>query len=411
MKTRRPVRNYLKKYGKSYILSGFLALLTTQTHAQQAEPFHNSFDTLPTLAKTYATAQEGYIVITDNAGPFKVGLIKADFQSQMRNDSGDIPFQYWVTPAPNAVDLEYSIDTEIKQEGTGSLNVKFKRGDLRYWGGTEVNIFFPPIDARGADIRFWLRSENDTGKSVYVYLLDEMFRPCEYWAFYKPAVGQWRHLEIAQGKQSGATRHMPSLDNPAAKQETSCTGDIKRVSGIQITMNGYDEQVAADYRLDGLEVTPAPRTYFSTVLSITGECSLRSEAGVDGISARWFDPQIDDTDWKKTIIPNRWDEANNPVAWYRIQFTLSEDAIAVIADKPAYMLFKGVDESAWIWLNGVKLGSHSEDRMEGWDQPFAFDVTEHLKTEGENLLVVKVLNREQAGGIWRPISIVTEQSR
>lgn len=29
------------------------------------------------------------------------------------------------------------------------------------------------------------------------------------------------------------------------------------------------------------------------------------------------------------------------------------------------IVFGGVDESAWLWLNGEKLGSHSADRKEG----------------------------------------------
>lgn len=401
MNTARTIRDHLRTRSAGFVASSVLLLLAAQVRAQGSESFRNSFDTLPIPARTFAQAQEGYILLDATEGPFEVELTKADFQSQMRNDSGDLPFQYWVTRAPNVVDLKYSIDTELKQEGTGSLNVRFKRGDLTYYGGTEVNIFFPPIDARGTDISLWLRSENDTGKSVYIYLLDEIYRPCEYWAFYNPAVAQWHHLEISQGRQSGATRHKPEKDNP---------GDIKRVSGIQITMNGYDEQVAADYHLDDLVITPAPRTCFSTVKELGGECSLRPEADVDGVSARWFDQQLDDTDWGTTTIPNPWDEASNPIAWYRIRFTLSEDEIAAIAGKSAYMLFKGVDESAWVWLNGKKIGSHSEDSKEGSDQPFAFNVTEHLKTEGENLLAVKVLNREHAGGIWRPVSIVTEES-
>ena len=401
MNRARLVRNDLKECSVLFAMIGCLALLTAQVHAQTGTHFVNSFDTPPTLQKNAADDNEGYIVVEDGQDSLEVSLATSDFRGQMRNDP-DVKFQYWITPAMNMLDLEYTTDSEMKQKGAGSLNVKFKRGSELYYSGTEVIMFFPPFDARGADIRFWLRSENDAGKAVYVYLLDEMYRPCEHWSFYNPVIEQWHQLKITQGKQLDASIHKPNK---------SYAGDIKRVSGILIRLYAYEEDRAADYHLDEIRVTPAPRPriYFESVMEIKGECHLRPEAGVDGISERWFDPQTDEKDWKKASIPQFWDKENDPTAWYRIRFSLSDNEVAAIAGKPAYMLFKGVDESAWVWLNGEKLGSHSEDRKEGWDKPFAFDVTKHLKTEGENLLAVKVLNREQAGGIWRPVSIVTEK--
>ena len=230
-------------------------------------------------------------------------------------------------------------------------------------------------------------------------------RTCEAWRFYIPnlKIGEWQCLELTQGKESGATKHHEFSDD--------LIGDIKKVSSILIKLHGYEETTAADYHVDALEIIPDPaqRIYFTSVMKIQGECYLRPEGGIDGRTARWFDPQMDDKDWKKVPILGFWAKENDPTAWYRMRFTLSKEAINAIKEKRVFIVFGAVDESAWVWLNGEKIGSHSEDRKEGWDKPFALDVTEHLKLDGENLLAVKVLNRESAGGIWRPVRIVTEK--
>lgn len=173
------MHNHFRQYIQWIAVISFPLLVARQARAQQREPFRTSFDTLPTQQTDIADVHEGYIVVDDGVGALEVSLMTADFRSQTLDTSGHVPFQYWITPAANILDLKYAIDTELKEEGAGSLNVTFKRGPSTYFGGAQVLIFFPPFDARGADIRFSLRSENNAGQSVYVHLLDEMYKPCE----------------------------------------------------------------------------------------------------------------------------------------------------------------------------------------------------------------------------------------
>ena len=61
----------------------------------------------------------------------------------------------------------------------------------------------------------------------------------------------------------------------------------------------------------------------------------------------------------------------------------------------AWLHFSAVDYFAEVWLNGALLGRH-----EGYFQPFRFNVTDHILT-GENQLVVKVTcPLEEPGTVW-----------
>ena len=68
------------------------------------------------------------------------------------------------------------------------------------------------------------------------------------------------------------------------------------------------------------------------------------------------------------------------------------------------LAFGAVDESAWVWLNGVYLGSH-DIGPDGWNTAFALDCTKEVRWGEENVLVVRVLDTAQAGGIWKPIHV------
>lgn len=80
-------------------------------------------------------------------------------------------------------------------------------------------------------------------------------------------------------------------------------------------------------------------------------------------------------------------------AWFRTEFNLDK----VYPD--LMLLFEGVDDNAWVWLNGQKVGEHF-----GWDEPFIFPVARAAK-QGRNVLVVGVENRDGPGGIYAPVRL------
>lgn len=87
------------------------------------------------------------------------------------------------------------------------------------------------------------------------------------------------------------------------------------------------------------------------------------------------------------------------VGWYRKRFPTPRSG----SGQRVELRFDGVYQNADVWLNGVHLGFHPN----GYTS-FAYDLTPHLKADGENVLAVRVDNRGKTSrwysgsGIYRP---------
>jgi beta-galactosidase/beta-glucuronidase len=78
------------------------------------------------------------------------------------------------------------------------------------------------------------------------------------------------------------------------------------------------------------------------------------------------------------------DGSVHEVVWYRRTFSLPES----FRDRRALLKFGAVDYEARLWVNGSYVGVHR-----GGNTPFAFDVTPWLKKSGDNVLVLRALDR------------------
>lgn len=118
---------------------------------------------------------------------------------------------------------------------------------------------------------------------------------------------------------------------------------------------------------------------------------------------KYFAPDFDDKAWKSIEIEKFWDDFGIKycgAAWYRLTFKAPEKIDAAAIE----LIFEGIDESAWVWINGQYAGQHDIGPM-GWDQKFALDATGMIKWNADNQITVRVFNMTQAGGIWKPARI------
>ncbi len=119
---------------------------------------------------------------------------------------------------------------------------------------------------------------------------------------------------------------------------------------------------------------------------------------------KWYEVEFDDSKWIACEIEKAWESFIGPydgVGWYRLKFRAPERPAKFNAVE---LSFKGVDEEAWVWMNGTYLGEHALG-IKGYDVPFALDITDEIKWGEENQLTVRVNDALYAGGIHRGIAI------
>ena len=126
-----------------------------------------------------------------------------------------------------------------------------------------------------------------------------------------------------------------------------------------------------------------------------------SEVGHHG-DKPFFLEALDDSDWQPISIGLSWERQGiqyDGIAWYRLKLKLPEKPEGTQASE---LHFLGVDEAAWVWVNGTFVGQHNLG-AKGWNIPFKVDCTKELRWGEENSIVVRVEDSEQAGGIYKNV--------
>ena len=194
---------------------------------------------------------------------------------------------------------------------------------------------------------------------------------------------------------------MPSSDATKALLEMATSDESESV-----------RQIASDvlYPFHFFRKVDSIRNHADQVIKVTqiplpvDGWKLKFDPQRNGHVNKWFSPALDDEDWKTVSICKYWDDygfkGKLGIGWYRCKFSLPEKPIMNAVE----ISFGAVDETAWVWINGVYAGQH-DIGPSGWDVPFRLDVTPFLKWGRENQITVRVLNTQMGGGIWKPINL------
>ena len=131
-------------------------------------------------------------------------------------------------------------------------------------------------------------------------------------------------------------------------------------------------------------------------------------------TANWFRGETDDSEWPqiRTDIGKGWDgqgfeKDRVGYGWYRQVLAPSKEAAE---SKHRVLFFQGVDEQAWVYLNG-KLVFEQTTKSTGlsinqlWTRPFAVDITKTWSGTENAQLTVRVHNSGGMGGIWMPVHL------
>ena len=141
------------------------------------------------------------------------------------------------------------------------------------------------------------------------------------------------------------------------------------------------------------------------LMTLPRQWQFRLDPDDVGLKREWYLESTDSREWQSIEIGKHWEDQGHDYdgyAWYRLCLEVPSDAT-----KGKILLALGaVDESAWIYLNGQEICVHDLG-IEGWSLAFTCDVSGRLDP-GKNDLVIRVLDRIAAGGIWKDILLVRE---
>jgi beta-glucuronidase len=143
--------------------------------------------------------------------------------------------------------------------------------------------------------------------------------------------------------------------------------------------------------VDGL---PFPTDFDSVdhpVQPLGGTWKQRVDPDDVGVEQEWYGDGAQDDTWRDVQVPSTFNSARSDLrdydgaVWYALRFRArprpSDEHFARLA-------FQGVALRSSVWLNGERVGGR-----EGGYTPFYLDVTEWLRGDAENTLVVRVDNR------------------
>lgn len=147
----------------------------------------------------------------------------------------------------------------------------------------------------------------------------------------------------------------------------------------------------------------SPAMAQSSSRSLDGEWLFKADEKKIGMDEEWFGVDTDLAEWSTVNTPKFWEDYPGMASydgwgWFTREFDWQA------FDEPMSIHFAGVDDDAWVWINGVQVGNHS-----GYSDPFVFNVSGALR-HGKNRVTVLVADNSGGGGMYKPITLV-ETSR
>ena len=141
---------------------------------------------------------------------------------------------------------------------------------------------------------------------------------------------------------------------------------------------------------------------------------FRTDPDNAGIDEKWYHPEAPrDDDWSEIRTNAAWTDqghAYHGAAWYRIDFSIpskSQNELHKALDQgKAALLFRAVDGTADIFLDGEKIGEQKIPPSVMWNRAFAIPLPATMDPSTTHRLVVRVEKDLHAAGIWKPVSLV-----
>ena len=140
------------------------------------------------------------------------------------------------------------------------------------------------------------------------------------------------------------------------------------------------------------------------VMQLPETWKFKIDPKVVGEKEDWYALTYDDSAWGTVRVGEFWEEQGYPdydgTAWYRLKVKFPGE----LAGKTVKLGFGAADESAKVYVNG-NLSGEFDIGPQGWDKRFFIDITAQVKPGQTNLLAVRVIDTDRAGGLWKPVKL------
>ena len=162
---------------------------------------------------------------------------------------------------------------------------------------------------------------------------------------------------------------------------------------------------------DGCVFLAEKMSGYEKVMGLTSDWLFATDPEDRGTREGWFRESFERKDWIRTSAGRNWQEFKKGYygsAWYAKEFLVP----AEMKGKALKILFKGVDEDCWVYLNEKLVFSRVSKPMgQFWNRPFMVAVSDKLRYGDKNLLVVRVRKFAFQTGIYGPVQMVEMSER
>jgi len=127
----------------------------------------------------------------------------------------------------------------------------------------------------------------------------------------------------------------------------------------------------------------------------------------EGVVARWYTPEFDDSRWGLENTFYTWDQQDpaedaaghdyDGHGWYRGTVEIP----AAFTGKPIHFHCGGAINEAWVWINGEYAGHRPHQLWWMGNLDFDLDVSKLIRAGEKNTITIRVYNNTDVGGLYR----------
>lgn len=224
----------------------------------------------------------------------------------------------------------------------------------------------------------------DQGVILGPVALGDMIVYPYYYKDWKPQSGRMQACAVIQKKGTAEAEIVPF---PLVKE-------CRQLSDSLVLLNGTvtDEPLLKAFLSFTNTVQSLSRDIGGVVPMMTG-WKVKRAAELKDFGERYFTAEVDDSSWPEAEVVDNDKLFPDRYILYRKWVEVPESW----KGRPVNISFGAVDDNAFVYMNGVKLGEHF-----GYNEPFQFKASE-VKYGEKNLVAVMVDNPTSVGGIWKPV--------